>query len=113
MCETIRKLKDISVVLNIHRSHVFTALKVLRSEKYTRKTICDALNRNVNLLRRQRAMGQGAGLIIHTVRNFARFEQNVREWSKPTGNHVRDTLLEVGEDNYYKHPEMRRKRESK
>lgn len=102
--ESIVSVKEIPDVLGISKKNTISALNVLRKEKYSRKTICDALNKNILFIRHMKKKQPIVGLLIETVRRQVRMERNVYGWDKPSGNPVRDRLLEVGVYNHY-HPD--------
>lgn len=104
--ENISRLKEIPDVINFQQGDVVSALKVLRAERYSRKLIIEAVNRNLNFLshfknkkdaKTKKAIYPPVGLLIETVRRYERLKRNAYGWDKPNGNPVRDRLLEVGD----------------
>jgi hypothetical protein len=102
--EKITSVKEIPDALGISKKDSITALKVLKKEKYSRQTICDAVNRNTLFIKHMKKKQPAVGLLIETVRRQVRMDRNAYGWDKPNGNPVRDRLLEVGIYNPY-HPD--------
>ena len=97
--EKITSVKDIPDVLGISKGNAIAALNILRKEKYSRDIICDALNHNILFIRHMKKKMPVVGLIIETVRRQVRMKRNALDWEKPSGNPVRDRILEVGKYN--------------
>jgi hypothetical protein len=97
--DTIRHFKDIPLVLGATPEEVKTAIARLRDEKYPRAFIIKALDEHVFSIRHMKGTFSVVGLMINTVRKAQRLERKKLEWSKPSGNPVRDRLLEVGKYN--------------
>lgn len=95
----IKRFKDIPEVLSITPEEAIRALKILRGESFKRSFIIKALDEHVATIRRFAKKSTVAGQMITTVRKAQRLERMKIEWSKPSGNPVRDRLLEVGKYN--------------
>lgn len=104
--EDISRLKEIPDAINFKPKDVVSALKVLHKERYSRKLIIEAVNHNLMFLphfknkkdkKTRKPMFPPVGLLIETVRRYERLKRNAYGWDKPSGNPVRDRLLEVGD----------------
>jgi hypothetical protein len=95
----IKRLKEIPEVLSATPEETIRALKILRGESFKRSFIIKALDEHVATIRQFRKKSTVTGQIIAAVRSAERLERKKIEWSKPSGNPVRDRLLEVGKYN--------------
>jgi hypothetical protein len=95
----ITSIKEIPEVLEISKGKTAKALNILRKEKYTKKVIINALNRNILFVRHMKNRQPIIGLLVETVRRQVRLDRNEYGYDKPNGNPVRDRLLEVGKYN--------------
>lgn len=99
MKNDIKRFKDIPEVLPATQEEAIRALKILRSENFKRSFIIKALDEHVATIRRFAKKSTIAGQMVAAVRSAERLERKKIEWSKPSGNPVRDRLLEVGKYN--------------
>ena len=95
----ITSIKEIPEVLEVSKEKTVRALNILRKEKYTKKVIINALNRNILFIRHMKKKQPVIGLLVETVRRQVRLDRNAYGDDKPSGNPVRDRLLEVGRYN--------------
>lgn len=94
--DKVKRIDEIPFVLDVSEQTVGIALKTLREENYTDSVILDAINRNLSFIRHMKGKQPIVGLLIETVRRQVRMDRDDYGWDKPSGNPVRDRLLEVG-----------------
>ena len=103
--ENITRLKEIPDAINFDTKDVVATLRTLHKERYSRTMVIEAVNHNLYYLphfakkkdRKGKKMFPPVGLLIETVRRYERMKRNAYGWDKPSGNPVRDRLLEVGD----------------
>jgi hypothetical protein len=99
MKNDIKRLKEIPEVLGATPEETIRALKILRGENFKRSFIIKALDEHVATIRQFRKKSTITGQMVAAVRSAERLERKKVEWNKPSGNPVRDRLLEVGKYN--------------
>lgn len=99
----VSNVDDIARVFKVDEDDVAEAVKILKCEGIAEKYICVAANRNYNSLFHA-PIKQFKESLLYVSRLYMRSLMKNYDDDKPSGNPVRDRILEVGVYNPY-HPD--------
>jgi bacterioferritin-associated ferredoxin len=91
----IKRIADVAVAFGVSEERVDEAIRYLRCEGISDDEICTAVNENFWFLDKV-AKQSFFNALLDVCRRYARHLPRMANRNKPSGNPVRDRLLEVG-----------------